>query len=138
MWISKNEDGTVAVGNVDNGNGAVEVQSLPDSQDVLLWNDAEPTAPIVDVGLVTKREREAFKAERQKLVDNIEVTYNALIFQGDEISQDRMSRAINALPDDVSTILWVAKDNTATQLNKIDLRAILFDAGNQQASIWIP
>lgn len=81
-------------------------------------------------------ETRLWKKERAILVENIEVVYNTIIFQGDETSQDRMSRTINALPDDITTIPWTAKDNSIHHLNKSDLKAILFDAGSQQSAIW--
>lgn len=78
----------------------------------------------------------AWKASRRNAVRNIEVTYNAVVYQGDEESQTRMARAIVALPDDVTTIDWVAKDNSVNALTKLDLQAILIDAGNQQSALW--
>ena len=77
-----------------------------------------------------------WKSDRQQAVDNIEVTYNGIIYQGDEESQSRMSRAILGLPDDVATIDWVAKDNMVYPLTRGDLVAILHDAGSQQTALW--
>lgn len=76
------------------------------------------------------------KQNRQILVDNIEVTYNGIIYQGDEASQDRMSRAINGLPDDITTIQWKAKCNSSQELTKLDLKQILYLAGQEQTKIW--
>ena len=70
------------------------------------------------------------------LVANIEVEYNAIVYQGDETSQDRMSRAINGLPDDTTTISWKAKDNSSQELTRLDLKEILFLAGQEQTRIW--
>ena len=77
-----------------------------------------------------------WKESRQLAVESIEVTYDQVVYQGDEISQGRMSRSIAALPDDVMTVPWVAKDNSVHHLNKAQLKAILLDAGNQQSAIW--
>jgi hypothetical protein len=79
---------------------------------------------------------EAFKAQRQEAVDNLEVTYEGTIYQGDEVSQGRMSRAILALPDDTTTTLWIAKDNTPMQLTKVDLSSILRLSGEAQTALW--
>ena len=76
------------------------------------------------------------KSNRQVLVDSIEVTYNEVIYQGDETSQDRMSRSINGLPDDITTILWKAKDNSSHEVTRLDLKEILFLAGQEQTKIW--
>ena len=80
--------------------------------------------------------REAFKAQRQEAVDNLEVTYEGTIYQGDEVSQGRMSRAILALPDDTTTTLWIAKDNTPMQLTRVDLSSIHRLAGEAQTVLW--
>ena len=77
-----------------------------------------------------------WKANRALAVSNIEVVYNTAIYQGDEESQTRMSNAINGLPDDITTVPWVSKDNTVTPLNRLDLKAILLDAGTQMALLW--
>jgi len=93
----------------------------------------------------TKAERDAYllkqsittwKQDRQQKVENIEVTYNNVVYQGDETSQTRMTKAITALPDDSTTIDWIAKDNSVQSLTRVDLKAILLDAGTQQSKIW--
>ena len=76
------------------------------------------------------------KYNRMTLVSEIEVMYQEVIYQGDETSQDRMSRAINGLPDDTTTISWKAKDNSIQELNRLDLKEILFLAGQEQTRIW--
>ena len=97
----------------------------------------------VENGGVVKTERtdeiylkQVSKTNRTTLVENIEVEYNGVVYQGDEISQDRMSRAINGLPDDVTTISWKAKDNSSQELTRLDLKEILFLAGQEQTRIW--
>ena len=77
-----------------------------------------------------------WKTQREELVNNIEVLHDGVIYQGDETSQDRMSRAINALPDDVITLDWIAKDNTVHALTRMDFKAMLLNAGLQQSTIW--
>ena len=75
------------------------------------------------------------KRDRQILVDNIEVTYKGIVYQGDEVSQSRLSRAITGLSDSVS-IQWKAKDNSIRELTKADLKEILFLAVQKQTEIW--
>jgi len=93
----------------------------------------------------TKAERDAYllkqsitawKQDRQQKVDAIEVTYKGVVYQGNEISQNRMTKAITALPDNTTTVPWTAKDNTVHNLTKVDLQAILLDAGTQQSVLW--
>lgn len=76
------------------------------------------------------------KSNRQVLVDSIEVEYNGILYQGDETSQGRMSRAINGLPDDTTTISWKASNNSSQELTRVDLKEILFLAGQEQTRIW--
>jgi len=78
----------------------------------------------------------AWKEQRQKKVDNIEVEYNGVVYQGDELSQTRIARAITAMGDNDS-IDWVAKDNSVHKLTKDDLKAILLKAGQIQSKIWV-
>ena len=76
-----------------------------------------------------------YKTIRQNIVDNIEVIYNEIIYQGDEKSQDRMSRAIVGMDDD-DTIEWTAKDNSKVVLLRSDLKQILRLSGIEQTKVW--
>lgn len=83
--------------------------------------------------------RATFKAARQTLLDNLEITHDGVIYQADEVSQDRMARAIVAMetfPAE-TTINWVAKDNSIHSLTRADLQAMLGLAGIAQANIWV-
>lgn len=75
------------------------------------------------------------KINRQEIVENIEVIYNDVVYQGDEKSQDRMSRAIVGM-DDNDTIEWTAKDNSKVTLLRSDLKQILRLAGIEQTKVW--
>lgn len=57
-------------------------------------------------------------------------------FQGDEKSQDRMSRAITAM-DSSDKITWILADNTRLNVTKSNLQRVLRLAGQEQARIWI-
>ena len=76
-----------------------------------------------------------WKANRELLVSQIEVEYNGYIYQGDETSQDRMSRALAVLPDDMNTT-WRTSDNQNVSISKDDLKEILFLSGQEQTRIW--
>lgn len=97
--------------------------------------DLTPDMDKINEVLKTQKLQE-WKTNRTELVQNIEITYNEVIYQGDEKSQDRMSRAINGLQD-TDTIQWVAKDNSVHDLLKEDLISILSLAGNEQSRLWI-
>lgn len=84
------------------------------------------------ITFISKKNKEL----REILVSSIEVVHNNVIYQGDETSQDRMSRAINGLPDNMTTISWKASDNSSQELTRVDLKEILFLAGQEQTRIW--
>jgi hypothetical protein len=79
--------------------------------------------------------REA-KALRQEEVDTLIVEVNGKQFNGDERSQDRMSRAINAM-DTAEETLWVLADNVPTIVTREELRTALRLAGEAQTAIWV-
>ena len=97
-----------------------------------VWNGNEWVS---DVEKTKQAEYQTWKYERQNKVDNIEVIHNEVVYQGDELSQTRMARAISVMDDDETT-QWVAKDNSIHTLNKADLSAILKEAGIKQTLIW--
>jgi hypothetical protein len=80
-------------------------------------------------------EVQLWKKQRQDAVDAILVEFEGKAYQGDEVSQTRMSRAISAM-DDTVTVPWVAMDNTESMLSKADLQTILAQAGIQQSAVW--
>lgn len=77
------------------------------------------------------------KALRQAEVDALVVTTaSGKAFDGDEQSQDRMSRAINALnPAEETT--WVLSDNTPTLVSREELQEALRLSGAAQTAIWV-
>lgn len=80
--------------------------------------------------------REAFKTQRQTLVDNIKVTVGDKTFDGDETSQTRMARAIVAMTD-TETVLWVLANNIPVQVTKAELTEALRLAGEEQTRLWV-
>ena len=122
---------------------AIEASKLDDKRKALLEREGVvPVATIpqamldaIEVANIQSTYK-SWKLAREQLVKNIEVTYNGVVYQGDEDSQGRMSRAILALPDTVTTINWIAKNNTIVPLNANDLKTILFLSGQAQSLIW--
>lgn len=90
--------------------------------------------------------RERFKSERQKIVDSIKVTTAAgNIFDGDEVSQGRMVRAMNGLKwlrekagASNPTVVWVLADNSVIQATEDEIGEALVLAGQKQAEAWVP
>lgn len=84
-----------------------------------------------------KANREAWKSERSSAVSSIAITTAAgNTFDGDEISQGRMARAILALPEG-QTVRWVLHDNTEIDATSAELREALALAGAEQARLWV-
>lgn len=89
--------------------------------------------------------RDELKAQRDAAVAAIVVTTTAgNTFDGDETSQDRMSRAVVALSNSNPgaappgpTVNWVLADNTVIQATKDELAEALILAGGAQAAIWV-
>lgn len=80
------------------------------------------------------------KTERSDAVSKITVEVDGMIFDGDEKSQDRMSRAItmftsSGLPADTTTA-WVLADNTIAQVTIDQLSKALLIAGQKQTELW--
>lgn len=84
--------------------------------------------------------RDEWKARRAAAVEAISVTTaTGNTFDGDEVSQGRMARAVIALqaagPD--STVNWILADNTVIQATADELLEALAMAGAAQADLWV-
>lgn len=76
------------------------------------------------------------KNQRTTAVAAIKVTTaSGKVFDGDEKSQGRMSRAITALDPEEET-LWVLANNTPTMVTREELREALRLAGAAQTQVW--
>ena len=106
-------------------------------RDVAVWLETNLAEPEFNQTELDTQAYNDWKASRTTAVSEIEVTYDSVVYQGDEISQERMSRAITAAADDVETIGWIAKDNSINLLTRVDLKIILKDAGDQQSALWV-
>jgi len=84
--------------------------------------------------------REEWKSARSAAVEAIKVTTQAgNTFDGDEISQGRMARAVIALDAAApgTTVNWVLADNSVIQATALELTEALALAGGAQAAIWV-
>jgi biopolymer transport protein ExbD len=99
-----------------------------------MWDGTTLTAPPE-----LPKTRDQLKAERTAAVEAIKVTTTAgNTFDGDEVSQGRMARAIvtlNANPG--STVNWILADNTVIQATAAELTEALTLAGTEQANLWV-
>lgn len=105
-----------------------------------LPEDALLEAPAkTDEELATEELAQA-KAERADAVSKITITVDGMVFDGDETSQERMSRTITAAvatgEDMNATTTWVLADNTVAQVSITQLAQALRAAGEQQTQLW--
>jgi len=81
--------------------------------------------------------REELKATRAAAVAAIKVTTLAgNEFDGDEVSQGRMARAVSSM-EDADSVVWVLADNSVIQASRAELKEALRLAGSAQAAIWV-
>lgn len=97
------------------------------------------TAPEPDLAQIAAQARAAAKVARALAVEAIQVTTQAgNTFDGDELSQGRMSRAIIALSTGLApSVTWVLADNSTIQATSAELTEALVLAGMAQAAIWV-
>lgn len=76
------------------------------------------------------------KNSRKTAIDNVVVTVDGMEFDGNEISQERISRAISVLKDNES-ILWVLHNNTVVSVTKEQLHSALRLAVQEQTLLWV-
>lgn len=85
-------------------------------------------------------ELEKAKQERAEAVSNITVEIDGMVFDGDEISQERMSRTVVAAAatgeTGDATTTWVLHDNTIAQPTISQLARALRAAGEEQTKLW--
>ena len=93
------------------------------------------TAPKFSDEEVAMKQLVAAKAEREDYVKRIVVEVDGMMFDGDEVSQDRMARSIIAL-DLGEKVQWVLADNTVAQVTRAQLREALRKSGEAQTAIW--
>lgn len=90
---------------------------------------------------IAARELAQAKAERADAVSRIIVEVDGMKFDGDELSQGRISRTIAAavaLGVDLTTETrtWVLADNTVAQVTIAQLAEALRLAGDEQTKLW--
>lgn len=94
---------------------------------------------IADPALLPPSERDIAKREREAAVAAIKVTTAAgNTFDGDEVSQGRMARAIVALSTGLApSVTWVLADNSVIEATSAELTEALVLAGQAQAAVWV-
>lgn len=93
------------------------------------------TAPKFSDEEVAMKQLLTAKAQREDYVKRIVVEVDGMMFDGDEVSQDRMARSIIAL-DLGEKVQWVLADNTIKMVTRAQLREALRKSGEAQTAIW--
>lgn len=83
--------------------------------------------------------RATAKAARAAAVDAIKVTTQAgHTFDGDEVSQGRMARAIISLQaTGTPSVTWVLADNSVIEASAAELTEALSRSGAAQVAVWV-
>lgn len=101
----------------------VEVEDVPDPE--------VPDSKSVDFALDMK------KLERDSAVRSIVVEVDGMKFDGDEVAQGRMARALKVAElNNLEKTAWVLADNTVVEVTKKQLEEALTKAMLQQATLW--
>lgn len=114
-----------------------EIQSALSNPNNYLSNDDMGFPIVLNKPEEIVSPRDMAKANRAKLVSEIVVTTSSgKMFDGDEDSQNRMARAIVALPENGGTIQWTLADNSIVEVTSGELREALILAGARQTQLW--
>jgi len=81
--------------------------------------------------------RAQFKKERSSSVGKLVVKYQGMVFDADEVSQNRLLRPIAILQNDTDKKMWVLSNNEVVYLTRPQFIAVLDLAYEKQSSIWI-
>ena len=80
----------------------------------------------------------AAKKIRDAAVAKIKVTVNGKVFDGDEVSQSRLTRAITAAEaQGIATQSWKLADNTWVDVTVVELKQALAAAFQAQSALWV-
>lgn len=80
----------------------------------------------------------AAKKARDAAVAKIKVTVNGKVFDGDEVAQGRMARAVAAAESAaISTYQWKLADNSVAAVSLDELKQVLALAFQAQSELWV-
>ncbi|MFZ6767525.1 DUF4376 domain-containing protein [Undibacterium sp. Di26W] len=104
------------------------------------WKIVDITDPATIAQIDVKKAaaiRESKKAQRQAIVDAITVVVGEKVFDGDEVSQGRMARALIALQfANLSSTKWTLANNETVSVTVPELSQALILSGQRQTDIW--
>lgn len=106
-----------------------------DYRQYLAWL-ANGNTPAPADGSSVEQIYQEWKAERQQKIDAITVEVDGFIFDGDEVSQNRMARAVTAADQLTDTTPWTLHDNSVVTVTALQLKTACRLAGEAQTAIW--
>lgn len=101
--------------------------------------DADTRAAILSqIDFETAQDTVAAKKLRDAAVAAIKVTVNGKLFDGDEVAQGRMARAVAAAESAaISTYQWKLADNSVAAVSLDELKQALALAFQAQSELWV-
>lgn len=94
------------------------------------WRDGEALRKATQI-------RNDAKLIRQKIIDSIKVSVGNKVFDGNEISQSRMTSAILMMQiSNQKTIKWTLADNTTKEITLDELKQALSLAVKEKSKYW--
>ena len=101
--------------------------------------DADTRAAILSqIDFETAQDAVASKKLRDTAVAAIKVTVNGKVFDGDEVAQGRMARAVAAAESAaISTYQWKLADNSVAAVSLDELKQALALAFQAQSELWV-
>ena len=111
------------------------VDGNADYQQYLAWL-ADGGIPEPSDGPSIEQIYQEWKTGRQQMVDAITVEVDGFIFDGDEVSQNRMARAVTAADQLTDTTPWTLHDNSVVTVTAQQLKTACRLAGEAQTLIW--
>ena len=101
--------------------------------------DADTRAAILSqIDFETAQDAVAAKKLRDTAVAAIKVTVNGKVFDGDEVAQGRIARAVAAAESAaISTYQWKLADNSVAAVSLDELKQALALAFQAQSALWV-
>ncbi|AMO56631.1 DUF4376 domain-containing protein [Endozoicomonas montiporae] len=134
--------GTVVYSKADKTESTIkELGEIPETQTTdkpQQFDQWDGSGWVLDQALKDQHDIREWKIQRTVNVANIVVTVDGMPFDGDEISQQRMTRVITVAESDTDTMTWVLADNVVKTVTVAQLKQALMLAGQEQARLWIP
>ena len=114
---------------------AEEWAELGVNYSVIVEPDPAPVEPTPEE--IAKQELEEAKRERKEAVAAIKVEVDGMTFDGDEVAQSRMARAITAADAaGMDSTAWVLANNEVANVTKAQLQQALSKAMLAMAELW--